>query len=240
MTLAAPPAADLRKLALWETFCSRHAIAYGGVPLFATDGEGRVRSAPYGRDGRVILQRAPEMETLLVGQVERVLGSPAVGPDRLEGILYLMFRRAGDRGVLPLYIGRAGRFGRGDGNVSANLADIRRNGGRFARWGSGYAYHIGDLSAAACPGHPGAKCSPKYRRWADRLFADAPAPSPRLREPVFFWATAWGPSSPSIWAEFGPCSLAFQEYLLIGVAAECFPGELLNEEGVNRRTGEEE
>jgi hypothetical protein len=39
---------------------------------------------------------------------------------------------------------------------------------------------------------------------------------------------------------FSPCSLAFQEYLLIGVAAECFPGELLNEEGVNRRAGAEE
>ena len=51
---------------------------------------------------------------------------------------------------------------------------------------------------------------------------------------MFFWATAWGPESESIWAEFGACSLAFEEYLLIGVASELFPGVLLDEEGVDR------
>jgi hypothetical protein len=135
MTTASAPAADHRRLALWETFCSRHAIAYRGVPLFSTDGEGRVRSAPYGRDGRPILQRAPEMETLIVGQVERVLASPATGTRAPGRLLYLMFRRSPEGGMIPLYIGRAGRFGRGDGNVSANLEDIRRNPGRFARVG---------------------------------------------------------------------------------------------------------
>jgi hypothetical protein len=51
---------------------------------------------------------------------------------------------------------------------------------------------------------------------------------------VFFWATAWGPRSYSVWAEFGACSLAFEEYLLIGVGSELFPEALLNDEGVNR------
>jgi hypothetical protein len=136
--------------------------------------------------------------------------------------------------VLPLYVGRAGRYGRGSGNVSANLLNIENNTGKFARWGSNYAYHIGDLSAAACPGHSDAKITPKYQRWAERLFHSVPDERPRLRRPVFFWCTAWSPDSPSIWPEFGTTSLAFEEYLLIGVASVLFPDTLLNTEGVNR------
>ncbi len=40
--------------------------------------------------------------------------------------------------------------------------------------------------------------------------------------------------SSNIWREFGACPLAFAEYLLIGVAGLLFPGDLLNDEGVNR------
>jgi hypothetical protein len=90
------------------------------------------------------------------------------------------------------------------------------------------------LSAAALPGHAADKVAFKYKRWAARLFADEVAGSPRQRVPVRFWCTAWGPASPNIWAEFGSCPLAFAEYLLIGVAGLLFPGELLNDEGVNR------
>ena len=43
-----------------------------------------------------------------------------------------------------------------------------------------------------------------------------------------------GPGSRNIWTDFGSCPLAFAEYLLIGVAGLLFPGELLNDEGVNR------
>ncbi len=58
-------------------------------------------------------------------------------------------------------------------------------------------------------------------------------PVPRF--PIRFWCTAWSPDMTGIWTEFGPCPLAFMEYLLIGVAALLFPEDLLNEEGVNRR-----
>ena len=66
------------------------------------------------------------------------------------------------------------------------------------------------------------------------MFEVVPSPAPRLRVPVRFWCTAWGPSSDGIWQDFGSCPLAFAEYLLIGVAALLFPADLLNEEGVNR------
>jgi hypothetical protein len=43
-----------------------------------------------------------------------------------------------------------------------------------------------------------------------------------------------------IWPEFGACPLAFIEYLLIGVASLLFPDDLLNEEGVSRRSPDEQ
>lgn len=225
---------DAEKLRLWDEFSARHQLNERAVPLFECDAAGRTVAAPFGRDGRLVLRRSAAMEDLLAGEVERAVASPAGGAGALEGVLYMMHWRDPSGRVLPLYVGRAGRYGRGGGKVSANLRAIHANGGKFARWGSNYAYHIGDLSAASCPGHSSGKVAPKYRRWADRLFADAPAPRPALRRPVFFWAAAWGPGSYSIWSEFGACSLAFEEYLLIGVASELFPDILLNDEGVNR------
>jgi hypothetical protein len=104
----------------------------------------------------------------------------------------------------------------------------------FARWGSNSAYHVGDLSAVVCPGHAESRITPKYQRWAAHLFSDHPSARPLLRRPLYFWATAWGPASRSIWPEYGSSSLSFQEYLLIGVASDLFPEVLLNDEGVNR------
>jgi hypothetical protein len=135
--------------------------------------------------------------------------------------------------VTPLYIGRAGKYGKRGGNISANLLSIERDTSKFARWGPGYAHHIGDLSATACTANGSDKLVKKYHRWAQRLFLDAPAPAPTLRRSVYFWATACNPDSYSIWPEFGSCFLAFHEYLLSGVAAQLFPDVLLNDGGGN-------
>lgn len=226
---AAVPARAVKR-ALWDAFCAAHGIAEAGVPLFAADTDGAVEVFAHGRDGRPLLRRSAAMEAMVVGTVERVL---AAEPGEAEGVLYLMHRLDDAGRVVPLYVGRAGRVGR-NGGVSANLVKIRTNASKFARWGYHYAYHLGDLSAAALPGHAPDKVAPKYRRWARRLFVEAPAAAPRLRAPVRFWCTGWGPDSRGIWTEFGACPLAFAEYLLIGVAGLLFPGELLNDEGVNR------
>ncbi len=218
------------KQALWDAFCAAHSIADAGVPLFATGPDGAVEVFGYGRDGRPMLRRSAAMGELLAGTVEKVLAS---APGEAEGVLYLMHRLDEAGRVVPLYVGKAGRYGR-TGGVSVNLAGIRADAGKFARWGYNYAYHLGDLSAASLLGHAPGKVVRKYQRWAARLFADAPAAAPHLRVPVRFWCTSWGPGSRNIWAEFGSCPLAFAEYLLIGVAGLLFPGELLNDEGVNR------
>jgi len=123
---ASGPAIDLRagtKLALWDAFCAAHRIAESGVPLFATGADGAVEVFAYGRDGRPMLRRSTAMEGLLIGAVERALAGP---PAAAEGVLYLMHRLEPSGRVVPLYAGKAGRYGR-TGAVSANMAAIRTN-----------------------------------------------------------------------------------------------------------------
>jgi hypothetical protein len=136
-------------------------------------------------------------------------------------------RRSGS--FVPLYIGKAESTGRG-GGLSVNITNLRTDRSKFARWGDNHAYHIGDLSACVLPGYDESKKVPKYRAWADCLFVEGTV---MLREPVYFWATAWDRSQTGIWEEFGPTSLAFLEYLLIGVAGGISPS-LLNREGLSR------
>ena len=65
---------------------------------------------------------------------------------------------------------------------------------------------------------------------------NSPSLTPKLRRPIYFWATAWDKSMTGVWEELGPTSLAFLEYLLIGVAGRVSP-VLLNREGVGRGGG---
>ena len=240
MSSAASDAVAIRerpaKQVLWDAFCAAHDIAGTGVPLFSTDADGAVEVFAYGRDGRPMLRRSAEMEALLVCTVDQILAS---APGEAEGVLYMMYVLDAAGRVVPLYVGKAGRHGR-TGGMSANLHSIRSSTGKFARWGYNYAYHLGDLSAAVLPGHVPSRVVPMYQRWATRLFVEAPAAAPRLRMPVRFWCTCWGPGSRNIWAEFGNCPLAFAEYLLIGVAGLLFPGALLNDEGVNHAAADGE
>jgi len=134
----------------------------------------------------------------------------------------------------PLYIGKAETIGKGDRNLSANLRNLHKSKDKFARWGDNYAYHIGDLSAAALTGHPVEKKNPKYKEWASKLFKNAPTERPQLAFDVYFWAKAWKSTNTGIWPELSPTRLAFLEYLLIGVASAAFNESLLNYEGRNR------
>jgi hypothetical protein len=93
--------------------------------------------------------------------------------------------------VAPLYVGKAGRYGR-TGAVSANLAAIRTNGGKFARWDYNYAYHMGDLSAVALPGHAADKSALKYQRRTERLFVQEIGVVPRQKFPVHFFGARPG------------------------------------------------
>jgi hypothetical protein len=93
-----------------------------------------------------MLRRSAAMEAVIVEAVGAVL---AAKPPEAEGPIHMM-HRPDERGrVVPLHVGKAGRHGRSGAAVSADIAAVRANAGRFARWGYDDAYHMGDLIAAA-------------------------------------------------------------------------------------------
>jgi hypothetical protein len=145
----------------------------------------------------------------------------------------MMVKKVGDD-VVPFYIGKTETIRKGDRNLSVNIKNLHTDRSKFARWGDGYAYHIGDLSAVVLPGHDPGKINKKYKDWAESLFLKYPTETPELKDEVFFWAKAWKKEEVGIWPDFGATRLTFLEYLLIGVASSAFPDDLLNREGQNR------
>ena len=227
------------KRTLWEGWIDRNVDTDNPVPLFATespadsDGGGRVKLLEYGqRRRRPVLRRSDAMDERLQSAVETVVDNHKTRSGEYDGLVYLMYALEGSR-VVPYYIGKTGTFRRADDGLSANLDAVSATGGKFARWGYGDAYHIGDLSAAVladCDSVDATRHSDpkdKYRRWAKQLFEPG---TRRLRRPVHIWIRAWDRSE-------GPYPdtypfLAELEYQLVGIAYELFPETLLNTEGV--------
>ena len=220
---------------VWNKFCQRFKVVEQSVPLFKADAEGVVAHRMLGRTSRPILMRSPEMEALILVETDKLVEDWESGTHRYDGLIYCMGERQGDQ-FIPLYIGKTETFGKGAGNLSANIKNLKTDKSKFARWGDNYAYHVGDLSACVLPGHADEKQTIKYQAWADQLFENAPSLTPKLHRPIYFWATAWDKSMAGVWEELGPTSLAFLEYLLIGVAGRVSP-VLLNREGVGRGVG---
>ena len=220
---------------IWIDFCIAHRIAIDGVPLFASDKHGFVETKEIGlTNKRKILVRHQDMERLILRETGILNDDWDKRTHQYDGLIYIMHRQGDDGSVLPLYIGKAETFGRGDGNLSANLRDLHKRKDKFARWGDNYAYHIGDLSAAALENQRLDKINPQYKEWGSKLFKSAPSRRPQLAFDLYFWAKAWKNTDVGIWAELSPTRLAFLEYLLIGVASTAFIGSLLNYEGRNR------
>lgn len=210
---------------------ANHRIGQLCVPLFDLAG-GYLNTMQYGKNSRKVLKRSAEMDALMRSFGIQLINEHKQSQVHHDGILYMMLKRNQDH-IVPLYIGKAEIFGRGDQNLSANISDLKRGNGKFGRWGYNYAYHIGDLSAVTLPGHPDSKRTNKYNAWRDRLFIKQ-GDQIRTNSEIMFWATLWGPMSQSIWESYGNTKLAFEEYLLIGVASDIFPVDLLNQEGRTR------
>jgi hypothetical protein len=220
---------------VWKKFCLTQKIAETGVPLFAISAEGTVSTVSIGlKRRRQILCRSAEMETLILEETSKLVDDWKSGRGKYDGLIYLMYTFQDQSEIIPFYIGKAETIGKGNGNLSANIANLHRDKSKFARWGDNYAYHIGDLSAVAVLGHPQNKATFKYTYWASQLFEKFPIQQPKLKFPVYFWSKAWSQSDVGIWEDFGPTRLTFLEYLLIGVASAAYPKWLLNREGQNR------
>nr|WP_221625628.1 hypothetical protein [Halobellus ruber] len=228
---------------MWEAWIDRNVDIGDPTPLFATESSGdcysnddaglRVELTQYGRTRRrPVLRRSDAMDRRLRDAIDTVVEDHETHSGEYDGLLYLMYAVEGSR-VVPYYIGKTGTFRRADEGLSANLDAVSATGGKFARWGYGNAYHIGDLSAAVladcdevdAANHEEPKA--KYEMWATRLFEPE---TRRLRRPVYIWIRAWDRSE-------GPYPdtypyLAELEYQLVGIAYELFPETLLNTEGV--------
>jgi ABC-type cobalt transport system substrate-binding protein len=231
------------KRTLWEAWIDRNVDIGDPTPLFATESSGngysnddaglRVELTQYGRTRqRPVLRRSDAMDRRLRDAIDTVVEDHRTRSGEYDGLLYLMYALEDSR-VVPYYIGKTGTFRRADAGLSANLDGVSATGGKFARWGYGNAYHIGDLSAAVlddcddvdAANHEEPKA--KYEAWATRLFEPG---TRRLRRPIYIWIREWDRSE-------GPYPdtypfLVELEYQLVGIAYELFPETLLNTEGV--------
>ena len=220
------------RLDLWIRFCQKHQVAEDSVPLFECDESGFVQTKEVGKSRpRKVLCRSAAMETMMRREAKKVADDHAQTAGLFDGIIYIMYTRGTDGGIVPRYIGKSETVGRTSGVLSVNLYGLETDTSKFGRWGDNYAYHIGDLSSIVLPGHEIAVQPLKYRLWAQALFEGV---STKLRQPVFLWVKAWQSHGIGVWREFGPTRLSFLEYLLIGLASALFPGEILNREGHNR------
>lgn len=223
---------DVTKRDVWEQWVEAYVDTASPTPLFLTDETGVVETYSHGRDDRPILQRHPEMESLLATEGRKVVTDWEDDGETYEGIIYLMYT-LDKQELIPRYIGKAGKYGHDGKSLSNNLKNIRRNRTKFARWGSGYDYHIGELSNAVLNHHADEQCNTdssapeKYQEWATELFVED---TKTLCEPVYFWARAWRADDTGPFYDF-ETKLEALEYYLISLAGSLYPKRLLNTEG---------
>lgn len=206
---------------LWQGWAARYVNTENPTPLFETDDNLTVAYKNYGQNDRRILKRSEEMEECVRSEGRKVINDWETTDDTYEGLIYLMYWLEDDN-VVPLYVGKAGKYGRDGEGLSANLSGLRGTStGKFARWGDGHYYHIGNLSAVFFDHDKNQKR--KYKKWAARLFGERN----QLRQQTYFWAKAWRHD------DVGPfhdadASLYELERQLIRLTSDLYPGLLLN------------
>jgi len=209
---------------IWQDWTNRYIDTENRVPLFETDENLTVEYKQYGQNDRRILKRSEAMESLLREEGRNVINDWSTTDDTYDGLIYLMYWLE-DGQVVPLYIGKAGKYGRNGESLSSNLEDLRGSSTRkFARWGDAHFYHIGNLSAIIFDHEKNQK--QKYRNWVDRLFEQ----DRQLKQQTYFWTKAWDQADVGLYHDF-EVPLEQLEYQLIGLASDIYEDRLLNEEG---------
>lgn len=191
------------------------------IPLFETDQDlvvnwRQVRSSP-------VLKRSEEIDERIRREGKRCVHENGVR-DGANGLLYIMYQLAsedpGPEDIIPRYIGKGEAYGK-QNELSANFKEIAkdRDGTRkFARWGGGSYWHIGELSETVF-GEDSKKLS-----WASELFEQG---THQLKEQTYLWIRAWDPEIHP--GPYGyPVYLAEVEPLLVGLVHEAYPEKLLN------------
>jgi len=212
------------KADIWKEWTDQYIDTGDPVSLFATDDDLRVEYKHYGKDDRRILKRSEKIEDLVRKEGRKVINDWSTSDDTYDGLIYLMYwLDEGD--VIPLYVGKAGKYGRDGEGLSANLRGLRGSStGKFARWGDGHYYHIGNLSTIIFDHDKNQK--QKYEKWADQLFEERR----QLRQQTYFWAKAWREEDVGLYHDF-EVPLEQLEYQIIGLVSDLYPEQLLNDEG---------
>ena len=212
------------KAEIWTDWADTYIDTASPIPLFETSENLTVKYKHYGQNDRRILKRSETMEERLRQEGRKVINDWSTTDDTYNGVIYLMYWLE-DGDVVPLYVGKAGKYGRDGESLSANLEDLRGTSTRkFARWGDAHYYHIGNLSAIVFDHDKNQK--QKYEKWADRLFADGR----RLRQQTYFWTKAWSRNDIGLYHDF-EVPLEQLEYQIIGLTSDLYADRLLNEEG---------
>jgi len=208
---------------IWQGWAKRHVNTEDPTPLFETGDNLTVQFKYYGQNDRRILKRSEEMEERVRSEGGKVINDWETADDTYEGLIYLMFW-VEDGHVVPLYVGKAGKYGRDGEGLSANLRGLRGTStGKFARWGDGHYYHIGNLSAVVFDHDKNQK--QKYVKWAEQLFEEGY----RLQRQTYFWAKAWRHDDVGLFHETN--TLEELENELIELTYDLFPEHLLNTAG---------
>ena len=225
----------MSKADVWAHWVDIHDLN-GSVPLFETDADGVVQTERFGNGPhkRDVLKRSAAMERLVIEQAEKVETDFHERGQRYEGVVYLMYWLDSNDDVLPLYIGKSGKFESTGYKLNPNLKYIRERKSRFARWGYGTAFHMGGLSQTYFDSaweSTGETPRSSKGRWIQTLFEPK---SRQLKRDVYLWMKAWevddiGPYTPDTGAS---PYLEELEHQLIALAWELYPDLLLNTEGL--------
>ncbi|WP_226023622.1 GIY-YIG nuclease family protein [Halomicrobium salinisoli] len=193
------------------------------IPLFETDGDLTVETKTAGSS--TVLKRSDAIDERIRREGTQCVHSDGVR-DGESGLLYVLYQipsnteQPSPSDIVPRYIGKAEAYGKKN-ELSANFEEIAKDRGAtrsFARWGDGSYWHVGELSETVF-GETSKKLS-----WASELFEEG---TRRLEEQTYLWIRAWDPDTYP--GPYGyPVYLAEVEPLLVGLAYEAYPEQLLN------------
>ena len=191
------------------------------IPLFETDDDLVVELTEVGSS--TVLKRSEAIDTRIRQEGKRCVHRTGV-KDGPNGLLYIMYQLESDtpspEQIIPRYIGKAEAYGKKN-ELSANFEEIakdRRATSSFARWGDGSYWHVGELSDTVFG------VDSKKLSWASELFEQG---THQLKEQTYLWIRAWDPEKYT--GPYGyPAYLAEVEALLIGLAYQTYPHQLLN------------
>ncbi|ELZ27039.1 hypothetical protein C474_16854 [Halogeometricum pallidum JCM 14848] len=188
------------------------------IPLFETDEDLTVALTERGQ-----LKRSAAIETRIRAEGKQCVNADGVKEGQ-SGLLYVLYQlestTPSPEEIVPRYIGKAEAYGKKN-TLSANFEEIAKDRAgtqKFARWGDGNAYHVGELTNTVFGDDS------KKRSWASELFEQG---THRLKAQTYLWVRAWDNQQyPSPYGY--PAYLAEAEPLLIGLAYAASPETLLN------------